>query len=298
MRGTIGDLLDECHSQLGWFKPIITTSDIGISFIVLWNGTWCQMSVSCTLISLKNYVCKMQNEVLSAHFGASKKQISLHTGVYYVGHDGEANTFCTISESLQHGPAAIWAHLDTVLNLIQNKHPEIDTIHYFSDGPCTQYKQKANVFLFTHRVSKGYDIWNLELFWEWSYEKESLMGWVPPLGECLTALFTKEVTAKMPLMCIQTWKVPTAKFNSTLYQQRSLKFQLKPCCQWLTWRLSQLVFKLWYCSRRYFISRDTYRSKLPIRSNNNGRGWKCTLDRANLYQARPIWFITWKESLA
>ena len=86
------------------------------------------------------------------------------TGVYYVGHDGEANTFCTISESLQHGPAAIWAHLDTVLNLIQNKHPEIDTIHYFSDGPCTQYKQKANVFLFTHTVSKGYDIWNLELF--------------------------------------------------------------------------------------------------------------------------------------
>ena len=112
----------------------------------------------------ENYVCKMQNEVLSAHFGASKKQISLHTGVYYVGHDGEANTFCTISESLLHGPAAMWAHLDTVLNLIQNKHPEIDTIHYFSDGPCTQYKQKANVFLFTHRVSKGYDIWNLELF--------------------------------------------------------------------------------------------------------------------------------------
>ena len=85
----------------------------------------------------ENYVCKMQNEVLSAHFGASKKQISLHTGVYYVGHDGEANTFCTISESLPHGPAAIWAHLDTVLNLIQNKHPEIDTIHYFSDGPCS-----------------------------------------------------------------------------------------------------------------------------------------------------------------
>ena len=100
----------------------------------------------------ENYVCKMQNEVLSAHFGASKKQTSLHTGVYYVGHDGEANIVCTISESLQHGPAAIWAHLDTMLNLIQNKHPEIDTIHFFSDGPCTQYKQKANVSLFTQSL--------------------------------------------------------------------------------------------------------------------------------------------------
>ena len=48
----------------------------------------------------EDYVCKMQNEVPSAHFGTSKKQISLHTGVYYVGHDGEAYTFCTISESL------------------------------------------------------------------------------------------------------------------------------------------------------------------------------------------------------
>ena len=137
----------------------------------------------------------MQNEVLSAHCGASKKQISLHTGVYYVGHDGEANTFCTISESLQHGPAAIWAHLDTVLNLTQNKHPEIDTIHYFSDGPCTQYKQKANVFLFTHRVSKGYKHLEPGTFLRVVIGKESLMGWVPPLGECLTALFTKGVTA-------------------------------------------------------------------------------------------------------
>ena len=105
----------------------------------------------------------MQNEVLSAHFGASKKQISLHTGVYYVGHVGEANTFCTISESLYYGPAAIWAHLDTVLNLIHNKQPEIDTIHYFSDGPCTQYKQKANVFLFTQSLSQRgmtFGTWN------------------------------------------------------------------------------------------------------------------------------------------
>ena len=168
MRGTIGDPLDECHSQLGRFKPHYY--NIRHQYKFYRTLKWNMMSNECLMhIDFsENYVCKMQNEVLSAHFGASKKQISLHTGVYYLGHDGEANTFCTISESLKHGPAAIWAHLDTVLNLIQNKHPEIDTIHYFSDGPCTQYKQKANVFLFTHRVSKGYDIWNLELFWEWS----------------------------------------------------------------------------------------------------------------------------------
>ena len=164
MRGTIGDLLDECHSQLGRFKPHYYNIRHQYKFYRTLKRNMMSNECLMHIDFSENYVCKMQNEVLSAHFGASKKQISLHTGVYYVGHDGEAKIVCTISESLQHGPAAIWAHLDTVLNLIQNKHPEIDTIHYFSDGPCTQYKQKANVFLFTHRVSKGYDIWNLELF--------------------------------------------------------------------------------------------------------------------------------------
>ena len=51
----------------------------------------------------------------------------------------------------------------TLLNLIQNKHPEIDTIHYFSDGSCTQYKQKANVSMFTQSLSQRgmtFGTWN------------------------------------------------------------------------------------------------------------------------------------------
>ena len=243
----------------------------------------------------ENYVCKMQNEVLSAHFGASKKQISLHTGVYYVGHDGEANTFCTISESLQHGPAAIWAHLDTVLNLIQNKHPEIDTIHYFSDIPNINKKQMSSCSHTESQRGMTFGTWN---FFESGHRKGVPDGVGATIRWMSDRIVHQGSDCKDATDVYTNWEVPTAKFNSTLYQQRSLKFQLKPCCQWLTWRLSQLVIKLWYSSRRYFISRDTYRSKLPIRSNNNGRGWKCTLDCANLYQARPIWFITWKESLA
>ena len=103
-----------------------------------------------------------------------------------------------------------------MLKLIQNKHPEIDTIHYFSDGPCTQYNQKANVFLLTQSLSQRgmtFGTWN---FFESGHRKGVPDGWVPPLGECLTALFTKEVTAKMSLICIQTWKVPNVQQRSTL----------------------------------------------------------------------------------
>jgi len=57
----------------------------------------------------ENYVCKNVSEIQSTHFGASNLQATLHTGVIHVvnGHQ----SFASISDSLQHDPAAIWAHL-------------------------------------------------------------------------------------------------------------------------------------------------------------------------------------------
>jgi len=55
----------------------------------------------------ENYNCKYVSEIQSVHFGASQRQISLHTGVAYVGGD-KCIPFCTMSDCLKHGPAAIW----------------------------------------------------------------------------------------------------------------------------------------------------------------------------------------------
>lgn len=33
----------------------------------------------------ENYDCKLNREIQSMHFGASKRQITLHTGIYRVG---------------------------------------------------------------------------------------------------------------------------------------------------------------------------------------------------------------------
>lgn len=49
----------------------------------------------------------MSSEIQSMHFRASKKQLSLHTGVYYIG-TKKMQTFSTVSESLAHGPSAVW----------------------------------------------------------------------------------------------------------------------------------------------------------------------------------------------
>ncbi|CAC5359740.1 unnamed protein product [Mytilus coruscus] len=87
----------------------------------------------------------MSEEIQSMHFGASKKQLSLHTGVYYVSN--YQKTFCTVSENLQHGPAGIWAHLKPILKRIKQESPGVTSLEIFSDGPTTQYRQKGNFYL-------------------------------------------------------------------------------------------------------------------------------------------------------
>lgn len=100
----------------------------------------------------ENYVGKMSREIQSMHFGASKSQITLHTGYYMTGMSDRRVLFATISDSLQHGPAAIWAFMTPVLQDIRRNYPSIDFIHFYSDGPTTQYRQKGNFFLLTTEV--------------------------------------------------------------------------------------------------------------------------------------------------
>ena len=107
----------------------------------------------------ENYQCKLSTECQSFHFGASRNQVTMHTGVSYTSEG--TSTFCTISESLEHGPPAIWAHLDPVLKNIRRNHPKIDTLHLISDGPTTQYRNRNN---FSFMVSEPYDMGYISVF--------------------------------------------------------------------------------------------------------------------------------------
>lgn len=100
----------------------------------------------------ENVVCKYSNEVHGMHFGASKKQLSLHTGVKYLK-DQEIiiKSFATVSEQLEHGAHAIWAHVKPIFKDIK---PEINTLHIASDGPTAQYRNKHNFYLLTKLLPK------------------------------------------------------------------------------------------------------------------------------------------------
>lgn len=70
--------------------------------------------------SSENYDCKYHQEIQAHHFGGSRQQVSLHTVVVYVTGKDKRNveSYCTVSASTNHQPAAIWAHLHPVLTVI------------------------------------------------------------------------------------------------------------------------------------------------------------------------------------
>ncbi|XP_048243037.1 uncharacterized protein LOC125375972 [Haliotis rufescens] len=147
--GTIADLRDNLYQHMARYK--IHSFNIANQY-AFYRDKVQNMSVKECLVHVdfsENYYGKMSSEVQSMHFGASKTQITLHTGVFYIGGSTDPHTFCTASDSLNHGPQAVWTHMKPVLEEIRGTNPQVETIHFFSDGPVTQYRQKGNFFLFS-----------------------------------------------------------------------------------------------------------------------------------------------------
>lgn len=89
--------------------------------------------------------CKYYSEVQSCHFGQNLPQLNLHTGMWYTK-EGKRG-FCTVSESKRQDSSAIWTHMEPVIKEIRSMCPNVDTIHFWSDGPSKQYKTKKKFWL-------------------------------------------------------------------------------------------------------------------------------------------------------
>lgn len=86
-------------------------------------------------------------------------------------HDQPPMSFTTISPSRGHDPVAIWAHLDPILEMVKRQNPDVQHLHFLSDGPATQYKQNGNFYMIgSEPHQKGFQktTWN---FFEASHGK-------------------------------------------------------------------------------------------------------------------------------
>lgn len=97
----------------------------------------------------ENFACKLAEEIQTYHFGISREQATLYMGVLIVKEKENPIPFSTILASKDHTPAAIWAHLRPIFCFLLQTYPNVETIHFFFDGPSTQYQQKKSFYLFS-----------------------------------------------------------------------------------------------------------------------------------------------------
>lgn len=134
----------------------------------------------------ENFQTKYNREVQSAHFGGSKEQLSLHTVVVYyrtsMNSNTEAMSFCTVSDSLRHDPSAICAHLYPIICIMKDKVPNLENVHFVSDGPTTQYRNKKMFFLMVKYIREKL---NCKSF-HWHYSESGHGKGAPDgVGGCL-----------------------------------------------------------------------------------------------------------------
>ena len=114
----------------------------------------------------ENYACKMSTEIQACHFGGSRKQATIHTAILYTVHG--TKSFATLSDSLRHDERAVWAHLEPILKELRATYPKITALHVISDGPVTQYRNKANFYMLsTVPFLSGFE------YVSWNYSERS-----------------------------------------------------------------------------------------------------------------------------
>ena len=163
IKSTLGELVAKFESQLKRFKVHLFSIENQTEYYRNLQSTMKDDELLIHIDFSENYVCKSLKEIQESRYGASKRQLTIHTGVYYTSSTEKPVSFATVSDSLQHGPAGVWAFLNPVLDDIKNLYPSIQHIHFFSDGPFSQYRQKNNFYYFsTELAAKGFSVasWN------------------------------------------------------------------------------------------------------------------------------------------
>lgn len=160
----------------------------------------------------ENYGCKLSTEVQSFHFGGSRQQATIHITVVYTNE--QTQSYATISNSLRHDERAVWAHLKPVLEDLKKQNPMVSVLHFMSDGPLTQYRNKKNFYLIstiTFRLGFQEVTWN---FSEKNHGKGAPDGVGGAVKRCADDMVRKgrDIQCPLDLYKILTEKESAIKF--------------------------------------------------------------------------------------
>jgi len=122
----------------------------------------------------ENDMSKHAAQVHSAHFSVINEQATLHTAVIYEYKVDGLQSFTTVSDSLWHDAPAVLAYMQPVLNSRKALHLEITDLHFFSNRPTMQYRNKLNFFLLStvvHEMGFEFGSWKGITWRGWNAHK-------------------------------------------------------------------------------------------------------------------------------
>ena len=91
----------------------------------------------------EDYKCQSQDEIQSAHWNAT--QVTLHPTVVYYKEENtlEHKSFVFVSDEPAHNASTVFAILKKLVPEIKNIVPNLDMVHYRTDSPTSQYRNKS-----------------------------------------------------------------------------------------------------------------------------------------------------------
>lgn len=92
----------------------------------------------------ENYSCKSVNEIQSAYW--NQNAVTLHPVVFYYKESGEElhhKSMVIVSDEMGHNSSTVLTFIDKVVPEVQKCVPRVKKIHYYTDSPTSQYRNKT-----------------------------------------------------------------------------------------------------------------------------------------------------------
>jgi len=105
----------------------------------------------------ENFTCSAVEEVQSAYW--NPQMVTLHTMVIYFpkGHVKSHKSVVAISDVLQHNATMVYSIINSLIPFMRIEYPELKTIHYLTDSPTSQYRNKT-IFQLLSLHESGFNV--------------------------------------------------------------------------------------------------------------------------------------------
>lgn len=98
----------------------------------------------CHMDFAENYTCGFAEEIQSAYF--DKNTVTLHPVVIYykdtTNNEVKHKSLVVVSDELAHTASTVFAIIKQVIPQVKELLPKVEMVHYMTDSPTSQYRNK------------------------------------------------------------------------------------------------------------------------------------------------------------